>query len=50
LNKPPNATEVHWTHSFDEGKIDVILLTRVPNENNALLTIMKHMDAPSPKD
>jgi hypothetical protein len=46
LNKPPNATEFHWTHSFEDGKVDVILLTRTPNENSALLTVMKHRDSP----
>jgi hypothetical protein len=46
LNKPPKATETHWTHSFDDGKVDVILLTQAPNENYALLSVMKHMDVP----
>jgi hypothetical protein len=46
LNKPPKAIETHWTHSFEDGKVDVILLTQAPNENYALLTVMKHRDEP----
>jgi hypothetical protein len=46
LNKPPNATEIHWTHTFEDGTVDVILLTRMPSENSALLTVMKHKDSP----
>jgi hypothetical protein len=46
LSRPPNATELHWTHKFDDGKIDVILLTRVPDGSSALLSVMKHMDSP----
>jgi hypothetical protein len=41
-----NATEIHWSHSFGDGKIDVILLTRVPGQNSALLTVMKHREEP----
>lgn len=44
LNKPPDVSEIHWTHPFEDGKVDVILLTRVPNENSALLTAMKHRE------
>ncbi len=44
LNKPPNAIEIHWTHPFEDGKVDVILLTRVPSDNSALLTVMKHRE------
>jgi hypothetical protein len=44
LSKPPNATETHWAHTFDDGNIDVSLLTRVPNGTSALLTVMKHRD------
>jgi len=46
VNKPPNATEIHWTHTFEDGKVDVTLLTRGPNENYALLSIMKHREEP----
>jgi hypothetical protein len=46
LNKPPNATEIHWTHTFEDGKVDVILLTGMPSPNSALLTVMKHKDSP----
>jgi hypothetical protein len=46
LSKPPNATEIHWTHTFEDGKVDVILLTRMPSQNSALLTVMKHRDSP----
>jgi hypothetical protein len=39
-------TEIHWTHSFEDARIDVILLTRLPSQNSALLTVMKHKDSP----
>ncbi len=45
-NTPQSATEIHWTHSFEDGKVDVSLLTKVPGQNSALLTVMKHKDAP----
>jgi hypothetical protein len=44
LNKPENAAEIHWTNAFDGGKAEVILLTRVPGENSALLSVMKHQN------
>ena len=44
LKKPENATEFHWTHTFEDAKVDVILLTRMPSQNSALLTVMKHKD------
>lgn len=46
LKKPENATEFHWTHSFEDGRIDVIFLTRLPGQNSALLSVMKHEQAP----
>jgi hypothetical protein len=46
LKKPENATEVHWMHTFEDGKIDVILLTRLPGQNSAVLSVMKHKDSP----
>jgi hypothetical protein len=45
LNTPQSATEIHWTHTFEDGKVDVSLLMRVPGQNTALLTVMKHKDA-----
>jgi hypothetical protein len=44
LNKPSNATEIHWTNISEDMKIDVVLLTRMPSQNSALLTVMKHKD------
>ena len=46
LSKPPNATEIHWTNISEDMKIDVILLTRMPSQNSALLTVMKHRNSP----
>jgi len=43
LKKPQNATEFHWTQTFDGGKIDVALNTRVPDEKHATLSIMKQI-------
>jgi hypothetical protein len=41
-----NATEIHWTHSFEDAKIDVTFLTRVSGQNSGLLTVRKHKDSP----
>lgn len=46
LKKSESATEFHWTHAFEDGKVDVILLTQMPGQNSALLTVMKHRDSP----
>ena len=46
LKKPENATEFHWMHTFEDGKIDVILLTRLPGQNSAVLSVMKHKEEP----
>jgi hypothetical protein len=46
LNKSSNASEIHWTNVSEDMKIDVILLTRMPGHNSALLTVMKHKDSP----
>ena len=46
LSKPSNAAEIHWTNISEDMKIDVILLTRMPSQNSALLTVMKHKDSP----
>lgn len=45
LNLPDNATEFHWMHQFENGKVDVALLTRLPNENHAMLSVTKHEDS-----
>ncbi len=45
LSKPPNAAEIHWTNISEDMKIDVVLLTRLPSQNSALLTVMKHKDS-----
>jgi hypothetical protein len=47
LNKSPKAAEIHWTNQSEDMKIDVILLTRMPDHNSALLTVMKHKDSPN---
>jgi hypothetical protein len=46
LNKSSEAAEIHWTNISEDMKIDVILLTRMPGHNSALLTVMKHKDLP----
>jgi hypothetical protein len=46
LSKPSNAAEIHWTNISEDMKVDVILLTRMPSQNSALLTVMKHKDSP----
>jgi hypothetical protein len=43
LNKPQNATEIHWTQAFDGGKIEVTLYTRAPDEKHATLSITKQI-------
>lgn len=43
LKKPQNATEIHWAQTFDAGKIEVALSTRVPDEKHATLSIMKQI-------
>lgn len=42
---PENAMEFHWMHSFEDGKVDIVLLTRLPSQNSAVLTVMKHKQA-----
>jgi hypothetical protein len=41
---PKNGTEIHWAQTFDGGKIDVALNTRVPDEKHATLSVMKQID------
>ena len=43
LKKPQNATEIHWAQTFDAGKIEVALSTRVPDEKHVTLSIMKQI-------
>jgi hypothetical protein len=43
LNKPQNATEIHWAQTFDEGKIEVTLNTRAPDDKHAMLSITKQI-------
>jgi hypothetical protein len=45
LSKPEGATEIHWTHKIDDEKEEVILLTRMPGQTSALLTLMRHVEA-----
>jgi hypothetical protein len=46
LKKSPDALEIHWTNVSEDMKIDVILLTRMPDHNSALITVIKHKDPP----
>jgi hypothetical protein len=43
LKKPQNATEIRWAQTFDGGKTEVALNTRVPDEKHATLSIMKQI-------
>jgi len=43
LKNPQNATETRWAQTFDGGKIEVALNTRVPDEKHATLSIMKQI-------
>jgi hypothetical protein len=45
LKKSSSAAEIHWTNISEDMKIDVILLTRMPDHDSALLTVMKHKDS-----
>ncbi len=45
LSKPEGATEIHWTHTIEDEKEEVILLTRIPAQTSALLTLMRHIEA-----
>lgn len=40
---PQNATEIHWAQTFDDGKVEVALKTRVPDEKHATLAISKQI-------
>lgn len=44
--KSPKATEIHWTNRSEDMRIDLILLTRMADHDSALITVMKHKDAP----
>jgi hypothetical protein len=46
VNKSSSAAEIHWTNTSADMKIDVILLTRMPDHDAALITVMKHKDSP----
>lgn len=44
LNKPNNATEIHWAQKFDGGTVEVTLNTLLPNdEKHASLSLTKQM-------
>jgi hypothetical protein len=43
LNKPQNATEIHWAQTSDGGKVEVTLITRAPDEKHATLAITKEI-------
>jgi len=34
-SKPQNATEVHWAQTFKDGKIEVTLVTKTPDQKSA---------------
>jgi hypothetical protein len=38
------ATEFHWIHTFEDGKIDVSLLTPLLVQNYAVLSVTKHKE------
>jgi hypothetical protein len=45
-NTQQNGTEIHWTHTYEDGKVEVTLLKQVPGQNSSLMTVMKHKDPP----